>query len=120
MTKLRGGPYSIFIKGIDELQITHDNVMPEACCTSFQVHFQIDPSNFAAMYNASVRAPPDDRTALRLWQRRTKQHLTAPNGDQEENTPSGDAERFQKIVDSGHIVCRLRRGSGRPPMHMPV
>ena len=59
MTKLRGGPYSILIKGIDELQITHDNVMPEACCASFQVHFQVDPSNFAAVYNMAqmVTAP---------------------------------------------------------------
>ena len=59
MTKLRGGPYNILIKGIDELQITHDNVMPEACCTSFQAHFQVEPKNFAKFYNAAqlVAAP---------------------------------------------------------------
>ena len=59
MTKLRGGAYNILIKGIDELQIMHDNVMPEACCTSFQVHFQVDPSNFASVYNMAqmVTAP---------------------------------------------------------------
>ncbi len=59
MMKLRGGPYNILIKGIDELQIRHDNVMPEACCTSFQVHFQVDPSNFASVYNMAqmVTAP---------------------------------------------------------------
>ena len=37
---LRGGPFSIHIKGLDELQITHDNIMMESCNTSFQVHFQ--------------------------------------------------------------------------------
>jgi hypothetical protein len=36
--RLRGGPLSIHIKGLDELQITHDNIMMESCNTSFQVH----------------------------------------------------------------------------------
>ncbi|HEY5445904.1 MAG TPA: hypothetical protein VIJ87_15840, partial [Pyrinomonadaceae bacterium] len=44
---LRGGPLSIHIKGLDELQITHDNVMMESCNTSFQVHFQTSPAEFA-------------------------------------------------------------------------
>lgn len=53
---LRGGAYHLYVKGIDELQITHDNVMPEACCSSFQVHFQLDPRRFAIQYNASLLA----------------------------------------------------------------
>lgn len=53
---LRGGDYQLFVKGIDELQLTHDNVMPEACCASFQVHFQLDPRRFATQYNASLLA----------------------------------------------------------------
>ncbi|MEO7970915.1 MAG: hypothetical protein ABI698_06410, partial [bacterium] len=32
--RLRGGPLSIHIKGLDELQITHDNIMMESCNTS--------------------------------------------------------------------------------------
>ena len=38
--RMRGGPLSIHIKGLDELQLTHDNIMMESCNTSFQVHFQ--------------------------------------------------------------------------------
>jgi CBS domain-containing protein len=59
MTKLRGPTYNIFIKGLDELNITHDNVMTEACCASFQVHFQVSPGSFAQIYNLAqlVTAP---------------------------------------------------------------
>jgi CBS domain-containing protein/gamma-glutamyl:cysteine ligase YbdK (ATP-grasp superfamily) len=56
---LRGGPLSIHIKGLDELQITHDNVMMESCNTSFQVHFQTSPAEFACAYNMAqaITAP---------------------------------------------------------------
>ncbi|MEK6336288.1 MAG: CBS domain-containing protein [Acidobacteriota bacterium] len=56
---LRGGPFSIHIKGLDELQITHDNIMMESCNTSFQVHFQTSPAEFAAAYNVAqaITAP---------------------------------------------------------------
>jgi CBS domain-containing protein len=57
--RLRGGPLSIHIKGLDELQITHDNIMMESCNTSFQIHFQTDPAKFAAHYNMAqaITAP---------------------------------------------------------------
>jgi CBS domain-containing protein len=57
--RLRGGPLSIHIKGLDELQITHDNVMMESCNTSFQVHFQTSPAEFADAYNVAqaITAP---------------------------------------------------------------
>jgi CBS domain-containing protein/gamma-glutamyl:cysteine ligase YbdK (ATP-grasp superfamily) len=56
---LRGGPLSIHIKGLDELQISHDNVMMESCNTSFQVHFQTSPAEFACAYNMAqaITAP---------------------------------------------------------------
>ncbi len=56
---LRGGPLSIHIKGLDELQITHDNVMMESCNTSFQVHFQTSPAEFSCAYNMAqaITAP---------------------------------------------------------------
>ncbi|HJL16520.1 MAG TPA: CBS domain-containing protein [Sandaracinaceae bacterium LLY-WYZ-13_1] len=56
---LRGGDVGISIKGIDELAVTHDNVMFEACNTSFQVHFQVAPYEFAKLYNVAqlVTAP---------------------------------------------------------------
>ncbi|HSB26234.1 MAG TPA: hypothetical protein VLE19_00190, partial [Pyrinomonadaceae bacterium] len=49
----RGGPLSIHIKGLDELQITHENIMMESCNTSFQVHFQSGPADFVNCYNTA-------------------------------------------------------------------
>src|SRR6476620_7662577 len=75
--RLRGGPLSIHIKGLDELQVTHDNVMMESCNTSFQVHFQTGPAEFAGAYNmaqeitAPVLAAAVNSPLLfghRLWQ----------------------------------------------------
>ena len=50
---MRGGEFQIVIKGIDELNVQHDNVMFEACNTSFQVHFQVTPQEFAKFYNVA-------------------------------------------------------------------
>src|SRR5688572_16595058 len=57
--RLRGGPLSIHIKGLDELQLTHDNIMMESCNTSFQVHFQSNARDFVNHYNIAqaVTAP---------------------------------------------------------------
>ncbi|HJS24459.1 MAG TPA: CBS domain-containing protein [Pyrinomonadaceae bacterium] len=57
--RLRGGPLSIHIKGLDELQLTHDNIMMESCNTSFQVHFQSNAREFANQYNTAqaITAP---------------------------------------------------------------
>ena len=75
--RLRGGPFSIHIKGLDELQITHDNIMMESCNTSFQVHFQTSPADFVSHYNlaqaitAPVLAAAVNSPLLfghRLWQ----------------------------------------------------
>ena len=75
--RLRGGPFSIHIKGLDELQISHDNIMMESCNTSFQVHFQTSPAEFASHYNmaqaitAPVLAAAVNSPLLfghRLWQ----------------------------------------------------
>src|SRR5262249_12305015 len=59
VTKLRGGPFSIHIKGLDEIQLQHDNIMMESCNTSFQVHLQVNPNEFAELYNMAqaVTAP---------------------------------------------------------------
>lgn len=54
LTRLRGGPYVLSIKGTDELRMTHDSVMLEACNASFQVHFQVGPEEFARMYNIAL------------------------------------------------------------------
>ena len=56
---MRGGPLSIHIKGLDELQLTHDNLMMESCNTSFQVHFQSNAEEFVNHYNVAqaITAP---------------------------------------------------------------
>lgn len=51
MSELRGGVFKTLIKGLDELQVEHDNVMLEACNTSFQIHFQVGAEEFAGLYN---------------------------------------------------------------------
>lgn len=53
MKRMRGDQYHLLIRGLDELQMTHDNVMLEACCTSFQVHYQASPQRFSRLYNAA-------------------------------------------------------------------
>jgi CBS domain-containing protein len=75
--RLRGGPLSIHIKGLDELHLTHDNIMMESCNTSFQIHFQSNAKEFARDYNiaqaitAPVLAAAVNSPLLfgqRLWQ----------------------------------------------------
>jgi CBS domain-containing protein len=46
-----GGEFELSIQGIEELLLRHDNILFEACNTSFQVHFQIDADEFADRYN---------------------------------------------------------------------
>ncbi len=60
MRRLRhGGQFRVNIKGLDELDVVHDNVMLESCNTSFQIHFQTGPEEFATLYNTAqaVTAP---------------------------------------------------------------
>lgn len=73
----RGGPLSIYIKGLDELYLTHDNVMMESCNTSFQIHYQTNGNDFVRDYNlAQVITAPVLAVAVnspllfgkRLWQ----------------------------------------------------
>ena len=51
MYRLRGRDFEFHIKGPDELTLKHDSVMAEACNTSFQLHFQVEPASFARLYN---------------------------------------------------------------------
>ncbi len=59
MKRLRGGDYEFYIKGTDELDVIHDNVMLESCNTSFQLHFQAAANEFVELYNAAqvISAP---------------------------------------------------------------
>jgi CBS domain-containing protein len=51
ITGMRGGRFEFSIKGLDELIVDHDSVMLEACNSSFQVHLQVTPDEFARYYN---------------------------------------------------------------------
>jgi CBS domain-containing protein len=53
LNAMRGGPYRFNILGLDSLSFEHDNVMVEACNTSFQIHFQVGPDEFAHLYNVA-------------------------------------------------------------------
>lgn len=56
---MRGSDFQLHIKGVDELAITHDSVLMEACNTSFQLHLQVDPEDFVDSYNwaQAISAP---------------------------------------------------------------
>jgi gamma-glutamyl:cysteine ligase YbdK (ATP-grasp superfamily) len=49
----RGEDIVIDISGVDRLSTTTDSIVPEAACTSTQLHTQVSPENFAAYWNAS-------------------------------------------------------------------
>jgi CBS domain-containing protein/gamma-glutamyl:cysteine ligase YbdK (ATP-grasp superfamily) len=75
--ELRGGTFSAYIKGRDELHIKHDNILLASCNASFQIHLQVNPREFAAQYNlAQAVAAPALAAAVnsplllgrRLWQ----------------------------------------------------
>lgn len=77
MVALRNGHFDAAIKGVDEFYLSHDNVMLEACNTSFQVHWQCDPEDYARVYNiAQLITAPQLACAVnspilmgkRLWQ----------------------------------------------------
>src|SRR6266540_1485699 len=49
----RGEDIVIDIRGVERLQTTADSIVPEAACTSTQLHVQTSPEDFAAYWNAS-------------------------------------------------------------------
>lgn len=49
----RGEDITIAISGVERLAARADSIMPEAACTSTQLHVQVDPDDFAGYWNAS-------------------------------------------------------------------
>ena len=105
--EMRDGPQALRISGVDELAVTHDNIMLEACNTSFQVHFQVNPDQFARKYNiaqavaapvlaASVNSPL--LFGRRLWQE-TRIALFQQSIDTRATSPN--MRRFQPRVSFG-------------------
>lgn len=76
LKNLRGSNFRLNVRGIDELNITHDSFMLEALNTSFQVHLQVSSDDFVHKYNiAQAITAPVMATAVnsglihhnRLW-----------------------------------------------------
>jgi CBS domain-containing protein/gamma-glutamylcysteine synthetase len=54
LNELRGEPYDVNVKGLDEVSLRHDSIMVESVNASFQVHLQVpEPSQFAHWYNVA-------------------------------------------------------------------
>jgi gamma-glutamyl:cysteine ligase YbdK (ATP-grasp superfamily) len=55
----RGEDISLDISGVDRLTCSSGSIVPEAACTSMQMHLQVTPSRFPAVWNAAqaVAAP---------------------------------------------------------------
>ena len=51
LKKAKGENFRMNFAGVDDLPIMHNSVMFEACNTSFQMHLQIAPDDFASSYN---------------------------------------------------------------------
>jgi hypothetical protein len=51
--KARGEDIEIDIVGVEELRMRTDSVMPEAACTSTQIHLQVGPDDFPGYWNAA-------------------------------------------------------------------
>ncbi len=57
--RLKGGrSFTIFIRGLEVFEESFDNVMAEAANTSLQLHYQVEPENFAREYNAAQLISP--------------------------------------------------------------
>ncbi|MBA2738310.1 MAG: glutamate--cysteine ligase [Nocardioidaceae bacterium] len=49
----RGEDIKVAISGPERLSVTTDSIIPEAACTSTQLHLQVSPDDFAAYWNAA-------------------------------------------------------------------
>ncbi|MGO4256204.1 glutamate--cysteine ligase [Marmoricola sp. RAF53] len=49
----RGEDIAIAISGVERLRTTADSIMPEAACTSTQLHTQVSPDDFPSYWNAA-------------------------------------------------------------------
>ncbi|MFF8606441.1 glutamate-cysteine ligase family protein [Streptomyces sp. NPDC015346] len=49
----RGEDFQLDIQGVERLTCTSTSIVPEAACTSVQLHLQVTPGRFAAVWNAA-------------------------------------------------------------------
>jgi len=59
ITAFRGGSFELRIHGADDLTVDHDSIMLESLNTSYQIHYQTSPSEFAQLHNIAqlITAP---------------------------------------------------------------
>ena len=50
---LRGEDITLDIRGVEHLVHASHSIAPEAACTSTQMHLQVTPARFAAVWNAA-------------------------------------------------------------------
>ncbi len=48
---IRGDEFKLHIRGLDELIVSHESILFEACNTSFQVHLQVSPKDAIDKFN---------------------------------------------------------------------
>ncbi|TJZ58635.1 glutamate--cysteine ligase [Streptomyces piniterrae] len=53
MRAARGEDFAIDIQGVEHLLASSPSIAPEAACTSVQLHLQVTPGRFAAVWNAA-------------------------------------------------------------------
>ncbi|MCW8194977.1 glutamate--cysteine ligase [Proteobacteria bacterium 005FR1] len=58
LTKIRGGPFQIDIKGEEPIDLKMEDVTLEGANTSFQIHLKVAPQEFASTYNALQLVTP--------------------------------------------------------------
>ncbi|PRH79899.1 glutamate--cysteine ligase [Streptomyces solincola] len=53
ITAARGESFTLDIDGVERLTSTANSIVPEAACTSVQLHLQVTPDRFADVWNAA-------------------------------------------------------------------
>jgi len=53
LASVRGEHFHVRIDGPEPLDATFETILPEACCTSVQLHLQVTPEGFAPAWNAA-------------------------------------------------------------------
>lgn len=58
LSRIRGGPFAVNIKGEDSIDVEIEDVTLEGANTSFQIHLRTSPDEFADLYNAIQLVTP--------------------------------------------------------------
>lgn len=125
---LRGDAFHVRIDGLDRFELRHDNVLFEACNTSFQLHLQVEAEQFVPLYNlaqaisAPLLAAATNSPVLmghRLW-RETRialfEHATDARADAHRARKNPPRVRFGDAWVERSIVEMFREDAARFPV----